>query len=115
MRQDVQKIILQIRRRWKKRKTKVISILLAIIWLAVMVVLLTNWRMFGRTANGDSIKRIVAVGTSLAVWCCGSNSMAVLLPLSQKKEENQTARGWKHRGTGDCNGDRNVLDHGVDL
>ena len=59
MRQDVQKIILQIRRRWKKRKTKVISILLAIIWLAVMVVLLTNWRMFGRTANGDSIKRIV--------------------------------------------------------
>ena len=59
MRQDVQKIILQIRRRWKKRKTKVISILLAIIWLAVMVVLLTNWRMFGRTANGDSIKGIV--------------------------------------------------------
>ena len=60
-------------------------------------------------------KKNRAVGTSLAVWCCGSNSMAVLLPLPQKKEENQTARGWKHRGTGDCNGDRNVLDHGVDL
>lgn len=59
MKQNVQKIMIQIRRRWKRRKTKVISILLALIWLAVIVVLLTNWRMFGRTANGGSTKGIV--------------------------------------------------------
>ena len=33
--------------------------MLALIWLAVIVVLLSNWRMFGRTANGGSVKGIV--------------------------------------------------------
>ena len=59
MKEKIQKRAKRIRIRWKKRKVKITVALLLLVWLAVIIVLLKHWRLFGRSANGGSVKGIV--------------------------------------------------------
>lgn len=59
MKEKIQKRAKRIRIRWKKRKVKITVALLLLVWLAVIIVLLKHWRLFGRSANGGSVKGII--------------------------------------------------------
>ena len=59
MKKTIKEISSRIRLRWKKKSVKGKSLILGVIWLGVIIMLLLNWKMFGREANDDSVKGIV--------------------------------------------------------
>lgn len=59
MRENVKKLMRTAGTRWRLKKVKVGSIFLGLIWILMAGTLILNWRLFGRSANGGSIKGII--------------------------------------------------------
>ena len=113
MKEKIQKRAKRIRIRWKKRKVKITVALLLLVWLAVIIVLLKHWRLFGRSANGGSVN--CSMGVSLDHWNSRSNIMAILCLVFKKAKDNQKNRNWWYDSIGYCDGNRHVLGYGMDL